>query len=195
MPFAGPDGLATGLPLADAPGEIGLCLRGRAGLGQRDPLADRMQAAVAAPVAAVTHPLGRGGLLRGDAGRGGERCSGGAAAAGPKDTGERRGGEQRDAAAARERGESGRGQGAALGRERLRLLARQAEALRSSAHGGRPLLVHGAGVGARGGFQRAGTRLGPQPGQLLGIVRIELEQALVGLIAQARRFRDGPLAR
>ncbi len=86
----------------------------------------------------MAHPLGRGGFLRGDAGRGGERCSGGAAAAGPKDTGER--------------GEAGRGQGAALGRERLRLLARQAEALRSAAHGGRPLLVHGAGVGARGGF-------------------------------------------
>ena len=126
MPFEGPDGLAAGLPLADATGEIGLCLRGRAGLGQRDPIEDCIQAAVAAPVKAVTHALCRGSFLRGDASIGGELCISGEAAARPQDASERRRGEQLDATDARERGEPRRGQGAELGRKGLRLLERQA---------------------------------------------------------------------
>jgi len=109
MPFAGPDSRAAGLSFADAAGELGLCLRGGAGLRQRDAVEDRIQAAIAAPIEAVAHPLRRGGCLRGDAGRGGELCSGGAAAAGPQDAGERRRGEQLDATDARERGEPRRG--------------------------------------------------------------------------------------
>jgi len=104
----------------------------------------------------------------------------GDALAGPEDPGQRPGREQADAA---DRGQAR----VALGRQRLdlrgqslRLLDGEAEPLRQAPDPGRPLLPEWARIGTGIACQGQEPALGAWAGEVGGILRIEVEELLVG---------------
>src|SRR5579864_6295767 len=103
--FERADGLALGLALAQAAGDVALRRRPAAQLGQGDAVEDGVETAVAAAVEAMAHAPRRGGFQGGDPGVGGELAFAGEAATGPQDSGEGAGRERADAF---ERGQGGK---------------------------------------------------------------------------------------
>ena len=146
---------------------------------------------MAAPVEAVAHPAGAGGLQGRHPGGGGQLGLGAEAPPGPEDAGQGAGGEQAHPAQLRQGHEARPDAGADLRRELRRLVHGQAQALGQPPDGGGPLLVEGAGAGRGVPLHGRQPGLGVQRRHAGAVLRVELQQEGVELVAQPRRLGHG----